>query len=95
MKAALVVKPVDSPVLDVVLNPARMSKLVEKGGGRALDVERALGKEDKLLSATSLRVAGGKELSVRFAINLRLLPRAAAVDSIDSEEKQPPQFEKK
>jgi hypothetical protein len=94
MKDALSVKPTESPVLDVVLNPARMNKFVEKAGGRALDSERALGKEDKLLSATSLRITGGKELSVKYAINLRLLPRAAAVDSFNETEK-PPAFEKR
>ena len=95
MKVALAVKPADSAVLDVVLNPARMSKLVEKGGGRALDAERALGKEDKLVSATSLRVTGGKELTVRYALNLRLLPRAAAADSFDGAGMDPPPAEKR
>jgi len=86
MKDALAIKPEESPMLDVVLNPARMGKLIEKGGGQALEVERALGKEDKLLSATSLRVSGGKELNVKYAINLRLLPRALFV----SEDKSAP-----
>ena len=95
MKDALAVKPADSPVLDVVLNPARISKLVEKAGGKALEAERALGREDKLLSATSLRVTGGKELTVRFAVNLRLFPRAAAVDTLDADDKKPDPFEKK
>ena len=95
IKDALAVKPADSPVVDVVLNPARVGKLVEKGGGKALEVERALGREDKLVSAASLRVSGGKELTVRFALNLRMFPRAAAVDSFDAEDKKPDQFEKK
>ena len=95
MKDALAVKPADAPVLDVVLNPARVGKLVEKGGGKAPDVERALGKEDKLVSATSLRVTGGKELTVRYALNLRLLPRAAAADSFDADHGKPDPFEKK
>lgn len=82
-------------MLDVVLNPARVSKLVEKGGGKALDAERALGREDKLVSATSLRVTGGKELTVRYALNLRLLPRAAAADSFDADHGKPDPFEKK
>jgi hypothetical protein len=89
-KDALTVKPAEADVLDVVLNPARTSKLVEKGGGRALDVERVLGREDKLVSATSLRITGGKELGVRFALNLRMLPRGLAVDSIEVEEKDLP-----
>jgi hypothetical protein len=81
MKDALAVKPAEAAVLDVVLNPARMGKLVAKSGGNPLDVEKALGKEDKLVSAVSLKVAGGKELSVRLGVNLRMLPRAVASDS--------------
>ncbi|AWM40952.1 hypothetical protein GobsT_04650 [Gemmata obscuriglobus] len=76
MKAALAVKPVESPVLDVVLNPARMKKFVDKAGGPGLEVERTLGTDDKLLSAASLDVTGGKELKVRFGLNLRVLPKA-------------------
>lgn len=83
MKNALTVKAEESPGLDVVLNPARMSKLVQKSGGDALSAEKALGKEDKLLSALSLKVASGKELSIRFAINLRLLPRALVLEVFD------------
>ena len=95
MKDALAVKPADAPVVDVVLNPVRVGKLVEKGGGQALEVERVLGKEDKLVSATSLRVTGGKELTVRYALNLRLLPRAAAADSFDGAGMDPPPAEKR
>lgn len=94
IKDAIAVKPAESPVLDVVLNPARVSKFVEKSGGKALDAERALGREDKLLSATSLKISGGKELTVRYALNLRLFPRAIVVDSFDEKvqpnEKIPP-----
>jgi hypothetical protein len=99
MKDALSAKPADSPVLDVVLNPARMGKFVQKTGGNALDVEKALGKEDKLVSAVSLKVAGGKELSVRLAINLRMLPRAVVSESSGAksvtEPVPPPADEKK
>jgi hypothetical protein len=83
MNGALAVKPAEGPMLDVVINPARMKKLVEKGGGNAISAEKALGKDDKLVSALSLNVSGGKELSVRLAINLRLLPRAIVADEIE------------
>jgi hypothetical protein len=86
MKDALAVKPVDSPVLDVVVNPARLAKLVERGGGMALDVEKALGREDKLLSAMGLHVTGGKELTVRYTLNLRLIPRALVNEFNDAQE---------
>jgi hypothetical protein len=36
-----------------------------------------LGKEDKLISAASLGVITGKDLTVRLSYNLRLLPRIA------------------
>ena len=94
IKDALAVKPAEAPALDVVVNPARMIKFVEKAEGQGHEAERALGKEDKLLSATSLRVTGGKELRVRYALNLRILPRAAAVDSVEAAEK-PGAIEKK
>jgi hypothetical protein len=77
LKAALVLKPQEAPVLDVLINPARVAKFAGKFEPMAEpEVEKALGKEDKLISAASLRVSGGKELNVAFALNLRLLPRA-------------------
>ena len=91
IKGALEVKPTESPVLDVVLNPSRMAKFAEKievGGG--LEMERVLGKEDKLVSAASLRVTGGKELNVRLGLNLRVLGRSAVADELDRAEKVPP-----
>jgi hypothetical protein len=88
MKTALAVKPADSPVLDIVVNPARLAKLVEQGGGMALEVEKRLGKDDKLISATSLHVVGGKDLTVRYAMNLRTIPRALAAEEL--EEKSEP-----
>ncbi len=81
LKDAMKAKPVVAPALDVVINPAKIAKLVEKGGGDPLAIERALGRENKLLSAMSIRVTSGKELSLRFAVNLKLFPRAAASDS--------------
>lgn len=97
IKTAMGAKPAESPVLDIVLNPARMIKLAEKiepqGGA---NLERALGKEDKLVSASSLRVSGGKDLSVRFALNLRMLPRALVIDEVERGDKPEPEvIEKK
>ncbi len=84
MKGALAVKPSDSPVLDVVLNPARMAKFAEKFDPTAgADVERRVGKEDKPVSVASLRVTGGNELTVRLGLNLRILGRAAVVDELE------------
>lgn len=63
----------------------------------APEVEKELGKEDKLISAASLRVTGGKELNVKFALNLRVLPRLIASAALEAEggfDKVPP-FEAK
>lgn len=78
LKDALAVKPAAAPVLDIVLNPARMQKLLDQtaGPGGPTNVEQLLGKEDRLISAASLTVEGGKELTTRFTLNLRLLPKA-------------------
>lgn len=77
IKDALAAKPAESAAMDVVVNPARLAAMVEKFGGNALAVERAIGKDDKLMSATSLKVISGKELTLRFAMNLKIIPRAA------------------
>jgi hypothetical protein len=76
LKDALKAKPAVAPAFDALVNPAKLALMVEKGGGSARTIEQALGKENKLLSATSIRVTSGKELSVRFALNLKLLPRS-------------------
>ena len=76
LKDALKAKPAAARRLDVLVNPAKLAKMVETAGGNSLAVERAIGKEDKLLSATSLRVTSGKELTVRFAMSMKLIPRA-------------------
>lgn len=88
LKAALVVKPEEAPVLDVLINPARVAKFAGKMEPMAAaEVEKVLGKDDKLISAASLRVTGGKELNVKFALNLRMLPRAVATAGIAREER--------
>ena len=91
LKDALSVKPTESPVLDVVINPARMARFAEKIEPTAgLEVEKVLGKADRPISMASLRVSGGKELNVRFALNLRGLPRAIVIDEIKSDVKMEP-----
>lgn len=91
LKTALTAKPAEAPVLDIVLNPSRMVKFVEKIEPTASgNIEKALGKEDKLVSAASLRVSGGQNLTVRFALNLRMLPKALVVDELEREVKDVP-----
>ena len=87
VKAAMALKPTPSPVLDVVLNADRVAKMVGAVDPQSsTQVTKAFGRDDKLISAVSLDVAGGAELKVRFGINVRLFPRAAVVD-----ERVPPQ----
>ncbi len=85
IKEALTARPAVAPALDVLLNAAKLCKVVEKVGGSALDVEKVIGKEDKLRSAASIRVVSGKELTVRVAIGLKFLPRAIAWGTIVEE----------
>jgi hypothetical protein len=75
LKEAMKVKPAESPALDIFVNPAKLAKLVQAAGGDPLVIERAIGKEDKRISAASLRVTSGKDLKVRFAMNLKVLAR--------------------
>jgi hypothetical protein len=92
LKSALAIPVAESPVLDVVMNPVRVTNLISKispnfpGHAR---LERILGKDDKLLSAMSMTVVGGNELTVTYKIDLRLIPRAALSDDIDREKSAP------
>jgi hypothetical protein len=80
VKEALAVKPAAAPVLQVLLNPARTTKLIHKIMGPddpdIADVETVLGNEDKLLSIFAATLDGGKELRAAITINLKVLPRA-------------------
>lgn len=95
LKDALEVKPAPSPVLDVVINPARLGKMVALSGRLEdqAEIVRAFGSEDKPFSLMSLNVDGGKELKVRFALSLKIIPREALF--IDDPKAKPPLPEKK
>jgi hypothetical protein len=82
LKGALKAKPVVAPAFDLVVNPAKLAQLVDKAGGPGLTIENALGKEKKLLSATSLRVTSGKDLRIRFSVNMKVLPRAIFMSTV-------------
>ncbi len=78
LKDALAVKPANSPVLDVVVNPARVRKLIAKTNVERPEdakIEAIFGKEDKLGSVLSLTVDGGQQLTAKFTLDLRVLPR--------------------
>jgi hypothetical protein len=86
LKEALAVKPAPAPVLEILLNPVRITKLIQKIMGPddpdIGDVEIVLGREDKLLSIVSATLEGGKELRAAITINLKVLPRAALHSTI-------------
>ena len=77
VKKVLELKPGPAPVLDVVLNPAKVAKMagaVEPQAGA--EVAKAYGTDDKPVSLLSLNVAGGPELKVTFGVNLKMLTGA-------------------
>ena len=76
MKEVLAAKPGPSPAFDVSLNPARLVKLIGVAGDpqAAAQAEQVLGKDDKLVSALSLTVTGGKDLRVTKKLNAKILP---------------------
>ncbi|HSQ56402.1 MAG TPA: hypothetical protein VLM40_11735 [Gemmata sp.] len=78
LKDALTQKPVEAPVVDLVANHARVRKLIRKmapNAAEAARVEEWFGKEDKLASIASLSVAGGTELTIKFTLDMRGIPR--------------------
>ena len=86
LKDALAVKPAPAPVLDVTLNPARMRQLVRKIAPNERDtpqIEAMLGKEDRLAPVAAVTVEGGKELTARFTLDLRVLPRLVLQEDIE------------
>jgi hypothetical protein len=80
------VKPADSAVFDMIVNPARVTKLMSKATGEQGNprwIDAVLGKEDKLMSITSMTVEGGKELMVTYKIDLRFIPRLMFMRDIE------------
>ncbi|MBX9624145.1 MAG: hypothetical protein K2X82_10085 [Gemmataceae bacterium] len=73
VKGVLALKPAEAPVLDVVVNPAKVARMIGAVDEReAGDAARVLGQEDKPVSAASLAVTGGAELKVTLGLNLKL-----------------------
>lgn len=85
IKDAIAVKPVAAPVLEVLANPVQIGKLIQKVAGpeNAGQIEAVLGKEDRLISALSANLVGGKELKLSVKINMKVLPRALGYVALD------------
>ncbi len=85
LKEALAVKPTESPVLEIVANPARMRKLINKvapDDPETPQIQGLFDDDDKLISGLSLSITGGKELKANFSMNLKGLPRVIAMGII-------------
>ena len=96
IKAALAQKPAEAPVFDILLNPARIGKLagiVDPQG--AANAAKAIGTDDKLLSAVSLSIAGGKELTVKYGMNVKLFGRGTWIYNTAGSDSVPPGVELK
>jgi hypothetical protein len=96
LKDALATKPVESPVVDIVLNPARVRKLIRKlapDDAEAARVEEWFGKEDKLASILSVTLEGGKELKAKFTLDLRVIPKMFAETYLSSFPARPEPFD--
>jgi hypothetical protein len=93
LEGALSVKPVAAPVLDVVVNPARMVKFIHKRNGpndpQNLILENALGADDKLRSVFSVTLEGGKELKAACTMDMRVIPRAMFYERIQRQTSEP------
>jgi len=86
LKTVLAAKPVARPVLEMMVNPSRVVKAFEKFVGEddrnRDELVNMIGKEDKLLSAATIAVEGGKQLKVTYTMSLRVLPRLMFTDEI-------------
>lgn len=92
IKDVLGAKPAPAKAMDARVNPAKAVKAFEKAAPNereVLEISNLLGREDKLLSAMSVEVTGGKELKAAFTVNLKLLPRLMFKDAIDDANRDP------
>jgi hypothetical protein len=68
MKTALTVKKKPTPAFEVVVNPARISKLAAAFGKEA---PAGFNAQDKLFQALAVSIEGGKELRINLSTNLQ------------------------
>jgi hypothetical protein len=94
IKGLLAEKPAAAPAMGLTANPGRIVKMFEKAEGpgerRVTEVANLIGREDKQMPAMSLTVEGGKELTARAVVNLRMLPRLIFGDSLAQVDDEPP-----
>ncbi|HVK17241.1 MAG TPA: hypothetical protein VM533_09855 [Fimbriiglobus sp.] len=90
IQAAVAAKPGPAKALDLVVNPARVQKLAAAVDPQAGEqAARALGTDDKKVSAFSISVEGGDELRVRVAVALKVIPRAIVQGTMAFGDAQP------
>lgn len=74
MKGLLALRPAEAPVLDVVMNPARMFKFFTAAGApprEANGLAKMYGTESRAIPLARLTVTGGAELKVTGRVSLR------------------------
>ncbi len=86
VRAALEAKPGVSPAFDVAVNPARLAKLIAATGEKdvAKRVADALGGEDKAASLLSIGLSGGDALTLRVAMNFKLLGKVGTLKDVEA-----------
>lgn len=74
IKKAVTLEPSEAKIIDVIVNPARMQKLIAAANPDAADdVANVFDKDDQKLSAFSISVKGGTELQLTYGLNLKLI----------------------
>jgi hypothetical protein len=77
IQSAVAAKPGTAKSLDLIVNPARAQKLAAAINPQAGEgLAQAIGTDDQRMSALSVSVEGGNELRIRFAMALKVIPRA-------------------
>lgn len=71
IKAAVVMKPTPAKALDVVMNPARLQKLIAAANPDSDAYAEILEKRDELYSVLFAAVEGGTELRLQFGVSIK------------------------
>jgi hypothetical protein len=73
IKAAMAVKPVEAPALDLAYNGPKLLKLIDAVEPQAVQTAtKMLGKQDKMTTLLGISATGGKDLKVKLAFNLKV-----------------------
>ncbi|MBN9517253.1 hypothetical protein J0H58_01845 [bacterium] len=93
VKRALALRPAEAPVVDVVINPARMRKLMTASGAPAREADgiaKTFGTDDRPVTLGHLTVTGGGELRVAARVNIRAFKDVLGREAHSTFEELPP-----